>query len=338
MFIPKLRWRALSGVIAFTAMTTACGGASSSSSPPSPGQPVSLDASYSEVIPDEWAPWAAADGDIFQKHNLNVTLQSIASANGVAALESGQVQIAQLGGSEVLSADAAGGDIVIVAALVPVFPYVFMTASSINSLSDLKGKKVGVSKVGGSADIATRVALTTNGIDPAKDVTIVQTGSAANRVAALRSGAIQGGVSQPPESTTLEQQGFHVVYDLAKQKLPAANTVVAVQGSYLKSHKQVVQDYVDALVQSLARLRKDKSFAEQVLTHWEKITDQQLLDASYSFYTGEVFPSYPTPQASQYQATIQALSATNPKLAGFDVNKALDASFVKSAQNRKLGA
>jgi NitT/TauT family transport system substrate-binding protein len=323
-------------LIALT-IATACGGAPSTSASPSPGQKTALQVSYSEVIPDEWAPWAAADGGIFAKHDLDVTLQSIASANGVAALLSGQVQFAQLGGSEVLSAAASGGDLVIIGNLVPVFPYVFMTVPSVSSIADLKGKKVGISKVGGSADIATRVALTKNGLDPTNDVTIVETGSAANRVAALKSGAIQGGVSQPPESTTMEQQGFHVVYDMAKQKLPAANTVVATTGAYLRAHKQVVQDYIDSLVESIARLRKDRAFAQQVLTHWEKITDPQLLNDTYTFYTQEVFATYPIPRVEQYQAAVDALKKTNVKLATYDVSKALDPSFVKSAQSRKVG-
>jgi NitT/TauT family transport system substrate-binding protein len=339
MFVPNSSARVPRGLATVVAvlLAAACGGASGSSASPSPGTPTALSVSYSEVIPDELAPWAAADGGIFQKHNLDVTLTSIASANGVAALLSGQVQIAQLGGSEVLSAAAGGADLVIVANLVPVFPYVFMAAPTINSFSDLKNKKVGVSKVGGSADIATRVALQKNGLDPAKDVTIVETGSAANRVAALRSGAIQGGVSQPPESTTLEQQGFHSIYDLAKQKLPAANTVVATTGTYLKGHRSVVQAYIDSLVEALARIRKDKTFAEGVLTKWEKVTDQTLLDSTYTFYTQEVFPAYPYPKPEQYQAAIDALKGNNSKLASFNVSKILDPSFVKSAQDRKLG-
>ena len=341
MFVPKIASglfpRFLSGFILVAGLATACGGSGTASAPASPGAKVSLTASYSEVIPDEWAPWMALDGGFFDKNGLTVDLQSIASANGVAALLSGQVQIAQLGGSEVVSAAAGGADVVIVANLVPVFPYVFMAPASVTSMQDLKGKKIGVSKIGGSADVATRAALSSAGLDPNKDVTIVETGSAANRVAALRSGAIQGGVSQPPESTTLQKQGFHVILDMAKQKLPAANTVVATTGSYLKSHKQVVQSYVNSLVEAIAKIKKDKATALQVLTKWEKVTDQTVLDDTYSFYVNEVFTSYPAPSPAQYQATVDNLKAKNPKLASFDVSKVLDASFVKTAQSKKLG-
>jgi|SRR5579859_769561 len=317
-------------------LLAACGGTPAASS--SPGQPTAITASYSELIPDEWAPWGAADGGYFTKNNLDVTLTSISSSTGVAALLSGQTQIAQLGGSEVLAAAASGGDLVIVANLVPVYPYVFVVPASITSTDQLKGKKIGISKKGGSADIATRVALKAMGLDPDKDVTIVETGSASNRVAALKSGAIQGGVSQPPESTKLIASGFHVLLDMAKQKLPAANTVVATTGAYLKAHRAVVQAYVDSLVEALARLRKDQSFANQVLIKWEKITDTSTLADTYQFYTQEVFPQYPFPKPDQYQAAIAVLSASNPKVASYDLSKLLDPSLVQSASDRKLGS
>lgn len=327
----------LLSLLALTMLAAACGGVASAPAATSSHPPTSLTVSYSEIIPDELAPWVASDDGYFIRNGLDVTLQYIASTNGVAALLSGQVQIAQLGGSDVLGAAASGGDIVIVANLVPVLPYVFMAPASIDSIAQLKGKKVGVSKFGGSADIATRLGLQKNGLDPNSDVTIVATGSASNRVAALRANAIQGAVSQPPESTALEQQGFHVLFDLAKQKVPAANTVVATTGAYLKSHRAVVQSYVDSLIEALAGLRKDQAVSDRALGKWEKITDPTVLKDTYAFYTKEIFTAYPTPMPGQYQAAINILKAQNPKLAGFDVSKILDASFVKSAQSRKVG-
>lgn len=317
-------------------LVLACGGAAVSPTP-SPGQRTALTVSYSEIVADELAPWGAKDGGFFDKNGLDVELQNISSTNGVPALLSGQVQIAQIGGSEVISAAAGGGDLVIIATLAPVFPYLFMAAKEITNVDQLKGKKVGISRQGGSADIATRAGLQREGLDPNKDVTIVETGSAANRVAALRAGAIHGGVSQPPETTLLQQQGFNVLFDLAKLKLPAANTVVATTGTYLKAHRQVIQLYIDSLIQALAKERKDKAFTLQVLQKWAKMTDQASLDDSYNFYLHEVFPAYPYPRPEQYAAAIEVLKPKNPRLQGFDVSKVLDASFVKNANDRKVG-
>jgi hypothetical protein len=124
---------------------------------------------------------------------------------------------------------------------------------------------------------------------------------------------------------------------MASQKVAAANTVVATTGAYLKAHKSVVQAYVDSLVQALARLRKDETFADQVLTKWEQITDTTTLGDTYKFYTQEVFPQYPFPRPDQYQPAITALKSSNPNVASVDLSKLLDPSFVQNASNRKLG-
>jgi NitT/TauT family transport system substrate-binding protein len=323
-------------VLASFVAIIACGGGSATSASPSASTRVSLTTSYSELIPDELAPWGAADGGYFAKNGLDVQLIYIASVNGVAALLAGQVQLAQMGGSEVLSAAAGGADLVIVANLVPVYPYIFMASKDITSVSQLKGKRVGISKAGGSADIATRVGLKRQGLDPDKDVTITETGSASNRVAALRSGSIQGGVSQPPESTKLKADGFNILFDMASQKLPAANTVLATTGAYIKDHRDVVQRYVDSLVQALARERKDEKFTTDVIRKWEKLEDKLELTDTYDFYVKEVFAMLPYPRPEQFADAKEVRGAKDPKVKTYDVNKLLDPSFVKSAADRKL--
>jgi NitT/TauT family transport system substrate-binding protein len=320
--------------LALVACGSAAPGGQATTAPTGKATPVT--ASYSELVPDELAPWGAVDGGIFKKDGLDVTLDYVPSANGIAALVSGEVQIAGLGGSEVMSADAGGSDLVVVANLVPVYPYLFMVPADIQKVADLKGRKVGVSKFGSSSDVATRQALQREGLNPTSDVTLVQVGSAANRVSALKSGAIQGGMAQPPDTYALQRQGMHALFDVAKLKLPAANTVLAVTRGFLTSHRSVVQAYVDSLVQAVAYERGHRSFTEDVMAKWQKLSDRSVLGSTYGFYMSEVFPTYPYPRAQNFQATIKLEGASNPKLAALDPSKYLDASFVQSAANRHL--
>ena len=333
MFRPT--FRTVIAIAVAASLLVACGGSSGGSS--SSGQKAKLTASYSELVPDELWPWGAAEGGYFSRNGLDVSLTSVSSTNGVAALLSGQVQLAQLGGSEVLSAAAGGADVQIIANLCPYYPYLFMASSSVTSMNDLKGKKVGISSFGGSSDTATRAGLRKEGLNPDSDVTIVPTGSSSNRIAALRSGSIQAGMSQPPESVTLQKEGFRPLLDLAKLKLPAANTVLAVRKSWAGSHHSEVQAYVDSVVQAVARERKDKEFTWNVLAKWQKLKDRLSLDPTYAFYMNEVFQAYPYPRAAQFADAVQVGQKKNSKLAGFNVAGALDDSYVKNAANRKLG-
>src|SRR5260221_14187435 len=131
----------------------------------------------------------------------------------MSELLSGQVQIAQIGGSEILSAEASGSDLVMSGNLGAVLPYVFIVSKDIQTIDDLKGKNVGISTVGGSADIATRLSMHHFGLDPDKDITILAMGSLQNRTAGLQNGAIQGAPSNSPDSTMPQGQCFYTLFD-----------------------------------------------------------------------------------------------------------------------------
>ena len=316
---------------------TASAPAPSSAPPTSSPNTAKLTVSYSNLIADNLPEWTAKEAGIFEQHGLAVDLQNIASAQGVAAVLSGQVQVAQLGGSEALSAAAGGADLAILGNLAPVYPFVFMAPADVTDVQDLRGKKIGVSAIGSSSDIATRVMLRQVGLDTQSDVTIVPVGSLENRIAALTNGAIQGGVAQPPDQLMLEDKGFHVIYDLAQQKLPAANTAIVVQRSWLDGHRDVAQRYVDSLIEAIARNRSDKAFATQVIRKYLKTDNERAASTTYDFFVGQVTPQYPMSRPEQFQDALAQLSASNEKVRGFDVTSIFDTSLVQSAMDRKVG-
>jgi ABC-type nitrate/sulfonate/bicarbonate transport system substrate-binding protein len=292
---------------------------------------------YSNIAGDEIAAWYAMDGGAFQRHNLNVNGQLIAGgANTTAALVASGIQVAHAGGSETLSAAANGADLVVVATLAGVYPYLFEVIPEIKTPQDLIGKKIGVSNLGGSADIATRTYLRQQGIDP-KDVTIVPTGSAQNRAAALQSGAIQGGMAAPPDSLAIEAVGLHPIADLASLHVPSANTAVVMQRTFVQANHDVVQRYIDALVEASVQLKKDKPGTVAILKSFFQSDDDNAMNTAYDFYANEVVQPLPYPRPEQFKDAIETLSASNPKIREVDLNKLLDASFVQNAADRGLG-
>jgi NitT/TauT family transport system substrate-binding protein len=297
-------------------------------------------AAYSNISADDWVMWYAFEKGIFKEQGLDVDMQSInGGAQTSAALLANQIGIGQFGGSEALSGVAGGADLVIVANMAPVYPYILYSQKAIKTIQDLKGKKVGVSNKGGSSDIATRAALKANGLDPDKDVSIVAVGSHANRTAALLNGSIDAGVDDPPEDQALVKAGLNVVLDLAAQKLPAANTGIIVQRSYLNTNKDTIQAYVDATVIARSRMAKDKDGSVAVLQKYFKITETESPLHAYTFFIGSanpVTPLYPFPATEQFKDAIAILGPDNPKIKDVDLNKLIDRSFVQSAQDRKL--
>jgi ABC-type nitrate/sulfonate/bicarbonate transport system substrate-binding protein len=349
--------KTLAALVALLAiLATACGGgagpsgasnsptqaAAGSASPTTRPCCTKVTAAYSNISADDWIPWYAFEKGIFKDNGLEVDLQSInGGAQTSAALVSNSIQIGQFGGSEALSANAGGGDLVIVANLAPVYPYKLYVQKNIKSLADLKGKnpraKVGVSNAGGSSDIATRAALKAAGIDPDKDVDILAVGSHANRTAALLAGTIDAGVDDPPEDLELVKAGLTPLVDLASQKLPAANTGVIMQRTYLNANKETVQAYVDSLTIARLKMKSDKAGAVAVLGKYFKLDNQDALNNAYDFFMNEVTLPYLFPEVTQFKDAVDILGKTNDKIKTVDIAKMLDRTFMQSAQDRKLG-
>lgn len=276
--------------------------------------------------------WIANDGGHFRDAGLDVDLRYVASALQVPALISGDIQIAQIGGPEVVSANVAGGDLVIVATLGPVYTYRMVLQKDIASLADLKGRPIGVSRFGNSEHVAMRIALRRVGIDP-KEINFVQVGSASNRNAAMIAGSIAGGVVSPGADIELEAQGMHVVLDIGAMKIPAANITIAMQRSWLATHRPTVQRYVDAIVNAIHREKTDRAFSLATIKAYTKSENTRAMEETWSVFS-RMTPSIPYPRVEQFREILVELAKGNDKIKGYDVAQCFDDSLLKDAVKR----
>ena len=316
-------------------VVAACGGSSGGGA--SSGGPVKLQVGYSEPVADVLPLWIGIESGIFAKHGLQVSSQQITSTSNVAALLSRQVQFGFVGGSEVLSAAAQGGDLSVIGTATPVYPYVFYSNPAIPDAQGLKGKKIATTKPGANLDISTRVALSRLGLNPDADVSIVPAGSVPNVTSGLVTGQMAGSVSHPPESLQLEAKGFHPLYDLAKQKIPYAAVGVTTTKSYVSSHKDATQRFVDGVLESIQKERTDKQLSIQVLGKYLKEQDPDRLSRTYDFYAKEVVQPLPYPKAAMFTDAQRILGAKDGKVRSYKIDQLLDSSFLNDASRRGLG-
>ena len=94
--------------------------------------------------------------------------------------------------------------------------YVMVSHPAVKSIRDLKGKVVGISSFGAASDYAVRVALQKGGLDPKKDVTLIQVGGSSGRLSALQSGSIQATVLVAPFNLQAEKMGYRTLLWLGK--------------------------------------------------------------------------------------------------------------------------
>lgn len=327
-----------SAAVAVLTLATACSssgggaaaGASGSSAGGSSSAPVNVTISYSEKTGDEIALWIAHDAGLFKKEGLNVTLQYLASNAGVPALLSNQVEIASLGGSQILSAVAQGTDMKYILTLSPVSTFQLWAQKQYASASGLKGRRIGITKTTGSQYIGTVTALKELGLAPS-DVQIVSLGSVPNVDSAMIAGTIAAAASHPPSTVEYQKKGYVDVVDLAQKQIPAANTGYAVLTKYAKSDSAVIQKVVNATLKALQREKSDKAYTEQIMKKYMGVTDQDQLDATYEFYAHEVAPSVPLPAVNQFTDSKKAIGKSNAKVAAMDLSSFIDASYVNKA-------
>ena len=334
------------GAIAIsTAIVIGCGGnagvaptssAAVTTATPTPA-PVKIRAAYGNVTPANLAPFYAKEKGIFLQNGLDVDLSLIdGGGKSMAALLGGSVEIAQLGGTETMSAYAGGGDVQAVALFVPVSPWVLMAPASYSGPNDLRGKTVGVASKGGSSEVAAVQQIERLGLKTS-DVTILATGSVANLTSAMLANQVYAGPGHPPDTAALFKAGYKVIMDLAAQNVPAVENCTIVTKKYLNDHKDVMQKYVDSLIQAIVAMKKDKAGTIPVMQKLLNVTDQDALSQTYDYYVTQIFPVYPTVATKEWLYSRDELAKTNAAVKDLDVTKVIDNSFVKNAQDRKVG-
>jgi NitT/TauT family transport system substrate-binding protein len=279
------------------------------------------------------------DEGLFQKNGLEVNLTQIAGPTSVAALLSGQVQFDHAGSGEIVGAGVQGADVAIILNMSPVYNIRFYGRPNIKSMADMKGKKVAITNPNGEFDMAFRAAFPMFGLEPDKDVTFIATGSIANALTAFLNGSVDGaGVEIGPNILKVQAAGMNELIDYAKLNLPYSGSAVAVQRSYINSHRDVVQRYVDALIQGNIRYKQDKEASEKEIGKIYNSNDPAALDLAYAYYTDDkVMPRLPLPKPELYKPTLEALCKKTDQACNFDISKILDASFVQDAERRGIG-
>ncbi|MBI4525191.1 MAG: ABC transporter substrate-binding protein [Deltaproteobacteria bacterium] len=261
--------------------------------------------------------WAGIDGKFFQKYGIKNTEVIVFSGGqpATAALISGELKINTTGGPAVINARLRGADVVIIARTVGVFPYTLYVSKDIHEPSQLKGKKVGVSRIGGSGYDALIYALKSIKLDPKKDVTILQIGGFADRLAALSSDVIQGTVLNPPFTLRARELGLRPLYDLVASGITYPINQITTTRAFMRDHRDTVKSFLKGLIHGLARFRTDRDFAIQVLSKNLRERDPKILQETYEFWL-KVFPKVPSPgpeDATVFLEFMQLKEQRDPK-------------------------
>ena len=258
------------------------------------------------------------DRGLFAKYGLTTeTIYIPGGSTNVQVLVSGNLDLSQLSGAPGVAANLEGADIVYFAGLLDKLNYQLITRPEIKSVEQLKGKKFGVSRYGSSADFGMRAMLKRVGVDPIKDATILQIGDEPARIAAIKSGNIDGTVANAPFGIEAERLKLNVVADSVKMDIPFFNTGLLGSKRFLDKQEARVMNFLRAYLEAIKILKTEREYSIKALAQFTRVQNLKAVQEGYDYFVKQLEP-VPYPSVIAMQAVVDQIAETNPKARGVD--------------------
>ena len=245
---------------------------------------------------------------IFRKNGLDLEVVYINSGSLLnQALIAGTFDVSFSQGSEAMLAKLRGADMRITAVIANHFNHVYLTAPAITSIKQLKGKKVAVSRFGSGSHFQSNLALKEGGLDPEKDVTVLQIGNSAARMAAILSGTVDGTIMAADFVPRARKEGFNIVADLAATNIDYPFLSLHVMGSYIERNPKMVKALIKSMSESIGVLQTDNNAAKAVVRSVLRTDDAETVDYA-TMRSIQVLARRPFPTPAGIQTVLDELS------------------------------
>ena len=269
--------------------------------------------------------------NLYAKYGLDVNIVRTSTAGAVQAILGGSMQISTGSGAAAFVTATLEGSppFVLVCSWMNVFPYTLMATKEIKSAQDLKGKTGQVGAPFGTIpDTALRFGLTKLGLDPEKDVKLIQQPrpDSASIVAQMEKGDAQFGPLPPPYDRIAEKRGFRPLISLPELGIPWQNNGEWVQKAYLKSDRDTVLRFVRVMADAMKFYFEQK---DKTLTYLIEFLGSDRADTEYAY---QAFLKWadrtPKPKVEGIRTTLDAIKKSTPKAASADPTSFIDTSII----------
>jgi NitT/TauT family transport system substrate-binding protein len=269
---------------------------------------------HSARVMSQSMPWMAQEAGLFKKYNLDFHLVFISSSGIVtAALLGGDAEMTVTGGIGNVAAYTRGStDVVFIGGIKNTMTQTLVAGGNIKKPEDLKGKKIGVSRIGGNSHYFTIQALRRFGMDASRDVQFIQTGGDPETFAAFISGSIDVANLTPPTDAQAIARGYHYVIYGPDLKIPYAATAFVTKRSVMAKRPQVMSNFMRAMAETAKVMHTDREFVYKVLGKYLRVTDRNVLDSAYNAEIKVLEPRLVI-KTESLQAILDELGQTDPR-------------------------
>jgi NitT/TauT family transport system substrate-binding protein len=243
------------------------------------------------------------------------------------ALISGGIDIAPIATPTVINANLAGSDMQILAHTLPGVVHALMVKPQIKRVEDLKGKKIAVSSLGSLTDFLVRYIAKKKGLNPDRDLTLIQTGGDADRIVALSSGVVEGAALSHPAYGRARKLGFPMLWDSAKE-VDYPWIEITTRRTIIKNDREMIMNYMKAHLEGIALFKRDREFSKKVIKKTLRLDDDELVNESYEIFSKAFIPA-PYPNLAGMKTSYEYVAATRPEVWKHKPEEFADSSFVE---------
>ncbi|HKA32275.1 MAG TPA: ABC transporter substrate-binding protein [Candidatus Binatia bacterium] len=313
-----------------SAMTVILAATILAAAPASPQEKIRL--GLSSVSALHSAVWIAEQKGLFRKHGLDTEVVVVGGAGttGISALLAGDIQFVSSAGDAVINANLRGADTVLIAGVINKGLQRLVARPEIKNQTELRGKKIGVTRIGAVSHGALLMILRRWGMSE-RDVQVVQVGSSPNMLASLDKGGIDGAVLTLPSIFVAEDRGYRVLADLGELDIHYLQTMLATTRGYLRAQRDKAKRFLEGYLEGIAYFKQHKKESLEVVKKKLRLGAEQEgnLDRAYDLLATKYYEAMPYPSLKGIETVLGFVEKENPKAKGADPKSFVDDSLLK---------
>ena len=272
--------------------------------------------------------FATKEAGLLEKYGLDSEMIYVQGVQLVQVHVAGQLDIASISSVVYLQAAVEGADLVQIASSIDGQLMKVMVHPSINRPQDLKGKTLAVTRFGSLTDLLIRPMLKTWGLEPLKDVKLIQIGRMPDIVTAIAQKSVDGGVISFPTSVQAEKMNLKTLYDYADSDYSLPATTVVISRKYGKANRDEVLRFLKAYIEGTQRLFADRELGIRALRRYGGISDRDMLASTYDLFTSRYIKKIPLVNVKGVENSLALIAESSPRAKGRRAEEFMDTSYM----------
>jgi len=281
------------------------------------------------------AVWVAEQKGLFRKHGVEaeIIVTGQGAATGISALLANDIQVVASAGDALVASTLQGADTVMIAGVVNKGLQRIMARSEIKTPTELKGKRIGVTRIGAVSHSVLLMMLPRWKMS-VNDVQVMQLGSSPNMLAALDRGGIDAAVLTIPSMFVAEDRGYRVLADMGDTDIYYLHTMIATTRNYVKNSRDRISRFLKGYLEGLAFVKQNKKESIDIVRKKLQLGAEQTrnLERSIELLNAKYYESVPYPSLRGVETVLGFVEKDNPKAKGADPKSFVDDSLLREIE------